>query len=71
LSSIKGGRLAAATYPAKLVTLMISDVPDDDPDVIASGPTVADPTTFSDAIDIINKYGITKPAAATDTSDPR
>ena len=64
LSAIKGGRLAAATYPAKLVTLMISDVPDDDPDVIASGPTVPDPTTFSDAIDIINKYGITEPAVA-------
>ncbi len=64
LSLIKGGRLAAASHPAKLVTLMISDVPDDDPDVIASGPTVPDPTTFSDALDIINKYGITEPAAA-------
>jgi len=45
---------------------MISDVPDDDPDVIASGPTVPDPTTYSDAMDIINKYGITEPAVAID-----
>jgi len=64
LSAIKGGRLAAAVHPAKLVTLMISDVPDDDPDVIASGPTVFDPTTYHDALAIIKKYGITKPAAA-------
>ena len=64
LSSIKGGRLAAAVHPAKLVTLMISDVPDDDPDVIASGPTVFDPTTYEDAQAIIKKYAITKPAAA-------
>lgn len=66
LSAVKGGRLAEAIYPAKLVTLMISDVPDDDPDVIASGPTVPDPTTFSDAIDIVNRYGITEPRAAID-----
>lgn len=64
LSSIKGGRLAAAVHPAKLVTLMISDVPDDDPDVIASGPTVFDPTTYEDALAIIKKYAITEPAAA-------
>ena len=64
LSAIKGGRLAAAVHPAKLVTLMISDVPDDDPDVIASGPTVFDPTTYHDALAIIKKYGITEPAAA-------
>ena len=49
LSAIKGGRLAAAAYPAQVVTLLISDVPGDDPSVIASGPTVADPTTFADA----------------------
>ena len=64
LSAIKGGRLAEAIHPARLVTLMISDVPDDDPDVIASGPTVPDPTTYSDAVDIIKRYNITKPAAA-------
>jgi len=64
LSAIKGGRLAAAVYPAKLVTLMISDVPDDDPDVIASGPTVHDTSTYADAMGIINKYQITEPAAA-------
>lgn len=64
LSAIKGGRLAEAVHPAKLVTLMISDVPDDDPDVIASGPTVPDPTTFEDALDIIKKYDIKEPAAA-------
>ena len=64
LSSIKGGRLAAACAPAKLISLMISDVPDDDLDVIASGPTVADPTSFSDALDIIKKYDISEPAVA-------
>lgn len=64
LSAIKGGQLAAACSPAKLVTLMISDVPDDDPDVIASGPTVPDPTTFADALDIIKKYNITEPGIA-------
>jgi glycerate 2-kinase len=61
LSAIKGGRLAAATYPARLVTLLISDVPGDDPSVIASGPTVPDPTTFADALAIVRKYGITEP----------
>ncbi len=58
LSAIKGGRLAAAVHPARLVALMISDVPGDDPAVIASGPTVADPTTRHDALAIIGKYGI-------------
>jgi hydroxypyruvate reductase len=61
LSAIKGGRLAAAAAPAQIVTLLISDVPGDDPSVIASGPTVADPTTFSDAISILDKYGIREP----------
>ncbi|MCB1755060.1 MAG: glycerate kinase [Gammaproteobacteria bacterium] len=56
LSSVKGGRLAAACAPAKVVSLLISDVPGDDPSVIASGPTVADPTTFADALAIIKKY---------------
>jgi len=66
LSAIKGGRLAAAIHPAPLVTLLISDVPDDDLNVIASGPTVADPTTFTDALNIIERYGIDQPAAAID-----
>jgi hydroxypyruvate reductase len=61
LSAIKGGRLAAAAAPAKVVTLLISDVPGDDPAVIASGPTVADPTTHADALAIIEKYAIKAP----------
>ena len=61
LSAIKGGRLAAACHPARVVTLTISDVPGDDPAVIASGPTVADRTTFADALEILEKYGITEP----------
>ena len=61
LSAIKGGRLAAAAFPARLVALMISDVPGDDPSVIASGPTVPDPTTFADALAILHKYGIGEP----------
>lgn len=58
LSAIKGGRLAAACAPARVVTLAISDVPGDDPAVIASGPTVVDPSTFADAREILNRYGI-------------
>src|SRR5438876_8984744 len=58
LSAIKGGRLAAACYPAKVVTLLISDVPGDNPMDIASGPTVPDPTTCADALAIIKRYGI-------------
>lgn len=61
LSAIKGGRLAAACSPAKLITLMISDVPGDDPRDIASGPTVADSSTCADALDIINRYNINLP----------
>ncbi|MGE5478373.1 MAG: glycerate kinase type-2 family protein [Bacteroidales bacterium] len=61
LSAIKGGRLALAAAPASVVTLMISDVPGDDPAVIASGPTVADPSTFADARAVIAKYGIEIP----------
>jgi glycerate-2-kinase len=61
LSAIKGGRLAAAVHPAQLVTLVISDVPGDDPAVIASGPTVADRSTFANAVAILEKYGIRKP----------
>ncbi len=63
LSSLKGGRLAAAAAPAKVVSLIISDVPGDDPAVVASGPTVADPTTVQDAIDIIERYQLEVPAA--------
>ncbi|WP_207458881.1 glycerate kinase [Azospirillum sp. SYSU D00513] len=60
LSAIKGGRLAVATK-ARVVSLVISDVPGDDPSVIASGPTVPDPTSFADALAIIDKYGIEAP----------
>ena len=63
LSRIKGGRLAAACSPARVVTLMISDVPGDDPSVIASGPTVPDVTTCADALAILKRYGIDVPPA--------
>lgn len=63
LSAIKGGRLAAAAYPARVETLLISDVPGDDPGVIASGPTVADPTTLSDARAVLRKYDVQPPSA--------
>jgi hydroxypyruvate reductase len=63
LSAIKGGRLAAACHPAKVVTLLISDVPGDNPTDIGSGPTVADPTTCEDALGIIRRYGISVPRA--------
>jgi hydroxypyruvate reductase len=63
LSAIKGGRLAAACHPARVLTLLISDVPGDNPIDIASGPTVADPTTCADALAIIRRYGIDVPAA--------
>ena len=63
LSAIKGGRLAAAAAPAQLVSLLISDVPGDDPAVIASGPTVPDPTTFAYALAVLAKYGIDEPVA--------
>ncbi len=58
LSRIKGGRLALAAHPARVVSLLISDVPGDDPAVIASGPTVADPSTFAEARDVLAKYAI-------------
>jgi glycerate 2-kinase len=61
LSGIKGGRLAAACYPARVISLLLSDVPGDNPIDIASGPTVADPTTCQDALDIIKRYGIDLP----------
>ncbi|UEM01537.1 glycerate kinase [Skermanella rosea] len=59
LSAIKGGRLGAAAHPAKVVSLLISDVPGDDPSVIASGPTVPDPSTFDDARAVLRRYNIT------------
>jgi glycerate 2-kinase len=63
LSRIKGGHLAAACHPARVLTLLISDVPGDDPMDIASGPTVADPTTCEDALAVIRRYGIDVPSA--------
>jgi len=62
LSGIKGGRLAAACHPARVLTLLISDVPGDDPIDIASGPTVGDPTTCADALAIVRRYGIDLPS---------
>lgn len=62
LSAIKGGRLAAAARPARVVTLAISDVPGDDPADIASGPTVADCGTCLDALTVLDRYGIEAPA---------
>lgn len=58
LSAIKGGRLAAAAAPARVVSLLISDIPGDDPAAVASGPTVADPTTVDEARAIIGKYNL-------------
>ena len=63
LSRIKGGRLAVACAPARVVTLTISDVPGDDPSIIASGPTVPDATTCADALAILKRYDIDVPAA--------
>lgn len=64
LSGVKGGRLGAACHPARLVTLLISDVPGDDPADIASGPTVADDTTCAQALAILDRYAIAIPALA-------
>ena len=63
LSAIKGGRLAIAAQPAQVLSWLISDVPNDDPGVIGSGPTVADRTTFADALAVLAKYRIEAPAA--------
>jgi glycerate-2-kinase len=65
LSAFSGGRLAAAAHPARVVTLAISDVPGDDPAVIASGPTVADPTSFDQARALVAHYGMALPEAVT------
>ena len=64
LSAIKGGRLAAACHPARVISLLISDVPDDSPVDIASGPTVADPTTCGDALALVKRYGMNLPPSA-------
>ena len=61
LSAIKGGRLAVAAAPARIVSLIISDVPGDDPSVIASGPTTPDATTLADAKAVLQRYGIVPP----------
>lgn len=63
LSAIKGGRLAAIAAPARVCSLLISDVPGDDPATIASGPTVPDPTSCADALSIIRRYDLPVPAA--------
>ena len=63
LSAIKGGRLGVAAAPARVVTLVISDVPGDDLSVIGSGPTVPDTSSFADALAVLEKYGIQPPAA--------
>lgn len=61
LSSLKGGRLAALAHPARVCSLIISDVPGDDPSVVASGPTVPDPSTRQDALAIVKKYQLDIP----------
>jgi glycerate-2-kinase len=65
LSAISGGRLAAAAHPARVVTLAISDVPGDDPSVIASGPTVPDPTSFAEARALVAHYRMALPESVT------
>ena len=71
ISSIKGGRLAAAAFPASVHTLAISDVPGDDPATIASGPTVADPTSVKEARDVVERYRIDlPPSVAAILADP-
>lgn len=67
LSKIKGGRLAQAAAPARVVTLVISDVPGDDPAAIASGPTVPDPSTLEDVREIVGRYRLALPPAAIQT----
>ena len=67
LSAIKGGRLALAAYPAAVVSLLVSDVPGDDPAAIASGPTVPDPTTLEDARRVLAAFAIDMPARVRDS----
>src|SRR5262249_14809152 len=61
LSAIKGGRLGIACHPARVLTLIVSDVPGDDPTVVASGPTLADPTTAEEALAVLQKYRVSFP----------
>jgi glycerate 2-kinase len=63
LSAVKGGQLAAAAYPARMLCLMISDVPGDDPAVIGSGPTVGESSSPADAAAILARWGLTAPKA--------
>lgn len=65
LSGIKGGRLAAAAHPARVVSLVLSDIPGDDPALVASGPTIPDETRRDDALAIVDRYKLDLPAAAT------
>ena len=65
-STLKGGRLAAAARPARVATLAFSDVVGDDLGVIASGPTVPDPTTYADALAVLDRYGLDVPGAVRD-----
>ncbi|BDC50088.1 hydroxypyruvate reductase [Bryobacterales bacterium F-183] len=71
LSQIKGGQLAKLAYPAKVVTLILSDVIGDDLNTIGSGPTAPDPSTIADAQAVLDKYKITVPVALTETPKPR
>ncbi len=71
VSGIKGGRLAAACHPARVLSLLMSDVPGDRPTDIASGPTVADASTCADALAILRRYGITCPDAMQDIMTPQ
>ena len=71
LSAIKGGRLALAAWPARVVTLVVSDVPGDDPAVVASGPTLADSSTSADALRILEQYAVPiSPAVRALLADP-
>lgn len=63
LSLVKGGRLAVAAHPARVVSYIVSDVPGDDPSTVASGPTVPDPTTFDEALAVLDRYAVTRPAS--------
>ncbi|CAA6605058.1 putative hydroxypyruvate reductase [Rhodospirillaceae bacterium LM-1] len=70
LSAIKGGRLGAAAWPAPIVTLAVSDVAGDDPAIIASGPTVADPSTVEEACRILDRYAIAQPTCWSESPKP-
>lgn len=65
LSRVKGGQLAAAAYPARMLCLMISDVPGDDPAFIGSGPTVGDASSPQDALNVLAKWNVSVPASVT------